>query len=72
MVCVLPFLAFPMAFALDRLRSLPLWTLSLLQILAAQAVMPHTPSCIENPIVECLLPLLHYGYWADNLGATRL
>jgi hypothetical protein len=71
MVCALPFLAFPMAFALDRRWLIPLGTLSLLQNLAAQAVMPHTPSYIENPIVECLLPLLHYGYWAENLGAAR-
>lgn len=72
MVCALPFLAFPMAFALDRWWIIPLWALSFLQILAAQAVMPHTPLYIDNPIIECLLPLGHYGYWADSLGVHRL
>jgi hypothetical protein len=72
LVCALPFLALPMAFAMDRRWIVPLGLLSLLQVLAAQAVTPHTPQYIVNPVIECLLPLARHGYWADSLGSCRL
>lgn len=72
LVVALPFLAVPLAFALDRLWFAPLFCLSFLQLFGAQAVMPHVPQYIANPLVECLLPLWRQGYLADNLGAHRL
>lgn len=72
LVCILPFLAIPMAFGLDRRWFAPLFGLSLAQILWAQAVMPDVPQYISNPILECLRPLWRNGYLADNLGTHRL
>lgn len=68
LVPMIPFLALPMAFALDRPWLPPLLLLSFLQVLAAQAVLPHAPDVVRNPILECILPLFRYGYLADNPG----
>ncbi|MFA6002862.1 MAG: hypothetical protein WC881_02220 [Elusimicrobiota bacterium] len=72
LVCILPFLAIPMAFGLDRRWFAPLFALSLIQVIWAQAVMPDVPQYISNPILECLNPLRRSGYLADNLGTHRL
>ncbi|MBI4179826.1 hypothetical protein HY522_10440 [bacterium] len=68
LVPMLPFLAVPMAFAFDRIWTPVLGLVSFLQVGFAQICMPHTPEKIQNPLVECILPLFQYGYRPLDFG----
>lgn len=68
LVPMLPFLALPMAFAVERGWLAALFAVSLAQVGLAQAAMPHSPEFFFNPWVECLWPLFGYGYAASNPG----
>ncbi len=68
LVAMLPFLAIPMAFGIDRKWFLPLFALSFLQVALAQIAISYPPEAIANPIVECMIPLFRYGYMPENLG----
>ncbi|MBI5239949.1 MAG: hypothetical protein HY926_05725 [Elusimicrobia bacterium] len=67
-VCALPFLVLPAAFAFDRLWFFPLFLLSAGQIFSAVAVTPNVPEYVRNPLVETMRPLWGYGAGALNLG----
>ena len=65
----LPFLTIPLIFAPLRSKLfLIVLGLSILQVGMAVVSFPHIPQEIRNPIIEFLIPLMRYGYFAHNIG----
>jgi len=69
LVPALPFMALPLAFALDRGFAL-LLSMACFQIIWAVASMPHCPPEILNPVAELVMPLAARGYWAQSVAGT--
>jgi hypothetical protein len=76
LVPMLPFLVLPMAFA--PLRGWPFALalgVSIVQVAPGVVGFPYTPQIILNPLPDMVLPLMGYGYLAENglywLGASK-
>jgi hypothetical protein len=77
LVPMLPFLALPMILAPLRHWLFGLaFLVSFLQVLPGVIAFPFTPQIIINPLRDMVLPLLSYGYLAENglywLGASKV
>jgi hypothetical protein len=69
LVPILPFAAFPIAFARFRtIRWTALFLLSAVQVWLALLAVPHIPEIIANPLVDTVIPCLAAGYSALNAG----
>ncbi len=69
LVPMLPFLAIPMAFSLQRsLWFFLLLGLSAFQVLLSSAVFFHIPQEIVNPLPEIIIPFISAGFTAINAG----
>ncbi len=68
LVPALPFLAFPVVFGRWRSVSIAsLLAVSVMQVWPAQIGMPHVPQEIVNPLTELLIPMIAFGYTAQNV-----
>ncbi len=77
LVPMLPFLALPMVFAPLRNWLFALaFVASLLRVVPGVIAFPYTPQVILNPLRDTVLPLMRYGYLAENglfwLGASKV
>lgn len=68
LVPMIPFLTLPLYFSPARSGA---WTMllivSILLMMPAVFIMPHTPPEFKNPIIELMLPLMRMGYLPDTL-----